>query len=221
MRFPKQFIADGSLASMDLPGGAWRVLLVLIAEAGEDSIASITQKEIATLAGISRISVQTNITRLESKGVVKASTGRGKKHEYDVLPTYKLQSTPVIRFATYPQAVANPEVGNFDDKLQSPGYATPKSGLTRVLNSPTGTNHPNEPNTLRALNTLITDRKLPIPLQELLHRAYRIGNGDPWDGYRTIKQITEKALEPDVRNPAAVIRHRLEEATPTQRMHTA
>ena len=212
MRFPKQFIVDGGLADMrDLPGGALRVLFVLIAEAGEDAIAEITQTDIARMAGVSRVTVQQCIKRLEAKGAVTTSQGRGKKHEYVVLPAFKLQSSPVNWFATYPQEVANPRVGNSAPEMQTPEYATPKSVPTRVLNSPTGTNNQNEPFARNALTTLRTDRHLPLSIDELLHHAYRLGGGDPWTGYLEIKIRTEASFT-GARDLTAVIRKRLEDA---------
>jgi len=82
---------------------------------------------------------------------------------------------------------------------------------TRVLNSPTGTNHQNEPFARSALTTLRADRRLPLSIDELLARAYNLGKGDPWDGYLRIKQSTEAALT-GARDPAAVLRARLDAA---------
>ncbi len=47
-------------------------------------------------------------------------------------------------------------------------------------------------------------------MSDLLPEAYRIGHGDPWDGYLKIKAVTEQPIT-GANNPAAVLRKRLHE----------
>jgi hypothetical protein len=72
--------------------------------------------------------------------------------------------------------------------------------------------HQNEPNTQRAIATLITERTLPIGADELLDLAYRAGNGDPWAGYLKVKTATQESFA-GARDPNAVLRKRLGVAT--------
>ncbi len=72
--------------------------------------------------------------------------------------------------------------------------------------------HPHEPNAVRSLTALVTGRHLPIGTDELLSEAYRIGDGDPWNGYLSIKAITEAPIT-GARDPAAALRARLRAVT--------
>ncbi|MEO2132752.1 hypothetical protein [Microbacterium sp.] len=71
--------------------------------------------------------------------------------------------------------------------------------------------HPHEPNAHRALITIIRERSLPLPIDELMEHAYRLGAGDPWAGYQRIKVITAGSFS-WADDPAAVIRSRLKKA---------
>lgn len=71
--------------------------------------------------------------------------------------------------------------------------------------------HPHEPNAHRALITIIRERSLPLPIDELMQHAYRLGSGDPWAGYQQIKVITAGSFS-WADDPAAVIRSRLKKA---------
>jgi hypothetical protein len=71
-----------------------------------------------------------------------------------------------------------------------------------------GGDHPNEPNTRRALAALVADNQLPVDAEELLAHAYQLGRGDPWAGYLTLKPVCLQPLG-DARKPSAVLRHRI------------
>ena len=62
---------------------------------------------------------------------------------------------------------------------------------------------------VRALTTLITERRLPATPDRLMSDAYRLGNGDPWDGYLKIKTRTEHRVD-GAAAPAAVLAKRLD-----------
>lgn len=214
MRFPKQFVTGGALArARDLTGGDLRVLLALIVTAGDDAVATATQSELSGMTGLGRRFVRDRLEHLHEAGYIEAQSGRGKTASY----TLKLAGPPAIQMApiqdnsTEPELAGPPAISAL--KLAG-GPAISLEAPTRVLNSPTGTSHPHEPNARSALQTLITDRNLELTLDELLTNAYRLGTGDPWEGYLVIKATTEDALGPDVKNRAAVTRWRLRKATP-------
>lgn len=73
--------------------------------------------------------------------------------------------------------------------------------------------HANEPNAIRALSDIQRSRRLALSANELLTEAYRIGDGDPWNGYLSIKAATEVSIA-GARNPGAVLRARLREINP-------
>ncbi|WP_128218503.1 hypothetical protein [Microbacterium enclense] len=77
--------------------------------------------------------------------------------------------------------------------------------------------HEHEPNAINALAELIEDNRFQISVDELLVEAYRIGNGDPWEGYREIKFIAGQGFQ-GARNPTAVLKTRLANVIPRRRM---
>ena len=68
--------------------------------------------------------------------------------------------------------------------------------------------HPHEKNALPSLKRACEDARLQITAEELLPDAYRIGNGDPWDGYLEIKAAIDQGFA-GARNPVAVLKKRL------------
>lgn len=82
-----------------------------------------------------------------------------------------------------------------DDDEEPPPYSAP-------------TPHEHEPNAISALTTLCKDWHLSLSADDLLPEAYRIGNGNPWDGYLEIKAATQQGFS-GARNPDAVLRTRL------------
>lgn len=72
--------------------------------------------------------------------------------------------------------------------------------------------HRHEANALRALTALKQDRSLPLTVNELLVHAYRLGHGDPWQGYLAVKVATNFQLD-TARNPVLALRARLEATT--------
>ena len=84
----------------------------------------------------------------------------------------------------------------------------PQNGRADQDNPP----HRHEANALRALTALQVDRSLPLTVNELLVHAYRLGHGDPWQGYLAVKVATNFQLE-SARNPVLALRARLEAAT--------
>lgn len=71
-----------------------------------------------------------------------------------------------------------------------------------------GTAHEYEPNTRRALTSLVDSCHLPLGVDELVEHAYRLGRGDPWDGYLEMKDKLVQSLD-GARDAAAVLRSRL------------
>ncbi|MDJ1115395.1 helix-turn-helix domain-containing protein [Microbacterium dauci] len=211
MRFPKQFATSGALARTRISAGDSRLLLALISLAGEDNVTEpTTQTELADMAGLSRKSVRACLERLAFHDLVAYESKRGTTTQYTVMPAYQMAPSRAIRVPTYPQANGTPEGAKSGDQMAPLEVPTPKSEPTRVLNTPSG-QHQNHPFAVNALRTLRTDRKLPLSPEELMRYAYRLGNGDPWDGYLRIKQATEANLT-GAKNLAAVIRSRLDAA---------
>jgi hypothetical protein len=85
VRFPKEFIQSGGLAdARSLSGGDLRVWLVLLASADTNGNASLTQGEIAALAGIGRTTVRESLDRLCRTGMVERASRRGVRSTFEV-----------------------------------------------------------------------------------------------------------------------------------------
>jgi hypothetical protein len=107
---------------------------------------------------------------------------------------------------------SQPEAGDL------PSESSPSESSTSAARAPDrdppvpaangGQAHKYEPNARRALATLISERSLPFTPEALLEAAYRVGAGDPWDGYLKVKAATAENFA-TARDPAAVLRHRL------------
>jgi hypothetical protein len=69
--------------------------------------------------------------------------------------------------------------------------------------------HKNEVNARRAISTIIRDNRLPISVEDVLTHAYRVGGGNPWDGYKILRPGLEASLN-GARDRAGVLRSRLE-----------
>lgn len=214
MRFPKQFITSGALADLDdLTGRDIRVLLALIVLADDNGIVTTSQENLVNLTGIQRRAVRGRLDALENKGLLTSETARGKLGNY-ALNMARLSANKLAHNQ------ANSGVDDMARQRANLGQKMARQSANsleappRVPNSPTGTNHQNEPFARNAITTLITDRHLPLTLDELTTHAYRLGTGDPWEGYLVIKATTTDAFGPDVKNPAAVLRYRLNHATP-------
>ena len=72
--------------------------------------------------------------------------------------------------------------------------------------------HIHEANAVRALAALVADWHLPLAVDEILEHAYRVGAGDPWAGYLTIKPHLERTLDGS-RDARAVLLARLRSAS--------
>ncbi|RIJ19412.1 hypothetical protein DZF97_00725 [Clavibacter nebraskensis] len=70
--------------------------------------------------------------------------------------------------------------------------------------------HEREPDALRALATLVEERRLPLTAAELLPHASRLGDGDPWVGYLEVKRRSVQSLD-DARSPRHLLLHWLRE----------
>ncbi len=226
MRFPKQFVTSGAMArARDLTGGDLRVLLALIVLADEAGDVVASHGQIAECTGLGVRSVRKVLDKLGACGFHRAEGGQGRVAKYHLnmaLLGAKLRSpniapTGAKNFAPTQQKLLQTNIAPTGAKLTpniAPTGAKSVEAPPRVPNSPTGTNHQNEPFARNAITTLITDRHLPLTLDELTTHAYRLGTGDPWEGYLVIKATTTDAFGPDVKNPAAVLRYRLNHATP-------
>lgn len=221
MRGMKRFIETGGL--IGLIGSDLRVLMVLVALADEDHRVAATQVQIADLAGVSRKTARAALDRLIQQCVVSHSSRRGKQTDYTVLPSYApvRNGTPegAKRMApsrakwvpSYPQDLGTSEGAKSGEQMAPPEVPSPKGNPSRVLSVPSGP-HPHHSFAVSALTTLIAERSLGLDIDELLRHAYRLGNGDPWNGYLSIKNATEEALGDDVRDPAALTLWRLRKA---------
>lgn len=211
MRFPKQFVLSGALArARDLTGSDIRVLLALIVIADDAGAVTASQKDLGDLTGLGRRSLRRVLDSLEEKGLHHAETGQGRAG------TYRLNLARLGAKNLAPAREKLPEINMAPERAKFTRNMAPERAKfvetpTRVLNSPTGTNHQNEPFARNALTTLRTDRHLPLSIDELLHHAYRLGGGDPWTGYLEIKIRTEASFT-GARDLTAVIRKRLEDA---------
>lgn len=112
---------------------------------------------------------------------------------------------------------ANEEVPDGADVLpvktlkKTPLPPTDASGLSR--NRRGYATHENEQNALRALVGLRGKHGLPLTATELLGFCYEVGWGDPWKGYMQIVPVVSQPIT-DARDPAAVLRHRLDMIEP-------
>lgn len=68
--------------------------------------------------------------------------------------------------------------------------------------------HEHEMHARAALTELVTEASLPLTATELVRFAYRVGAGNPWDGYLALKPAL-LATYPGARDLAAVIRSEL------------
>lgn len=228
MRFPKSFVTGGRLASMrSLTGGDLRILLVLITHADESGVVSASQHALVDLSGLSRAAVQQALARLGRHSLIAYESHRGKRAEYRVTidnmtttPVKNLTNSPVksplddrpnltTTPVTYEENMTTTPVKSEPNMTSSP-VNFPKQAHARALNVTTQ-RHQYDANARSALTTLRRERKLPLSVDELVKHAYRLGEGDPWDGYQGIKQHTDAAIT-GAQNPAAVLRARLKEA---------
>lgn len=108
------------------------------------------------------------------------------------------------------QPVGEP-VGSADDPLPlpSPGGTTPKDVTTERA-------HENDARARSALERITRERRLPVSAAELLPHAYRLGHGDPWEGYREVKTRTEATLD-SARDPRRALLSRLTAPPPEPR----
>lgn len=126
---------------------------------------------------------------------VRATTGQSDhRSESPNLPDGESEPTGQSDLGTISEPSENHQLGGQSDQWSERPVA-----------------HVHEENARRALTRIRQERSLPLPVRELLRYAYRIGDGDPWDGFKVIDQLTERALV-GAANPAAVLRKRLEDA---------
>lgn len=85
---------------------------------------------------------------------------------------------------------------------------------------PSATEHEHHERTRQVLERIIGERRLSelTSVDELLAYAYRLGSGDPWAGYRVIREESERTLD-GMNDPAAALRARLRKATPRPAGH--
>ncbi|WP_260981287.1 helix-turn-helix domain-containing protein [Curtobacterium pusillum] len=100
-----------------------------------------------------------------------------------------------------------PATNRTEPKRTKPGEVPPR--IAEGVGQP----HEHEPNARAALASLVSDRSLPLTVDELLAHAYRLGNGNPWDGYRVVRQVTEQPLT-GARDARRVLEARLAAAQP-------
>lgn len=95
----------------------------------------------------------------------------------------------------------------------SPGGTTPREVATERA-------HENDSRARSALERITRERRLPVSAAELLPHAYRLGHGDPWEGYREVKTRTEATLD-GARDPRRALLSRLTAAPPEPRASRA
>lgn len=110
-------------------------------------------------------------------------------------------SQPVKRHASTGETGASQPVA----RGGLPGVDLDQEETTRRAGWP---EHAYEPNARAALATLRTEAHLTTGADELLCLAYEAGNGDPWQGYQTVKAVTLDGLN-GARDHSKVLRHRL------------
>lgn len=112
-----------------------------------------------------------------------------------------------------------PPVDNADQQERKP-VRRPARSADRTLAltqgntplPPTATEHEHHDRAREALERIAGERWLPLDADELLRHAYRLGSGDPWAGYRVIREESERTLD-GMNDPAAALRARLAKAT--------
>lgn len=77
---------------------------------------------------------------------------------------------------------------------------------------PKPSEHEHHDRARQALERIAGERWLPLDAAELLRHAYRLGSGDPWEGYRVIREESERTLD-GMNDPAAALRARLSKAS--------
>lgn len=78
--------------------------------------------------------------------------------------------------------------------------------------------HEHHERALEALERITAERQLPLSADESMAEAYRLGSGDPWEGYRVIREESERTLD-GMNDPGAALRARLRKATPRPAGH--
>ncbi|MCB2175601.1 MAG: hypothetical protein KQH57_07310 [Actinomycetales bacterium] len=211
-----------------LTDAEWRVLMVLACDSYDGETAAPGMDNLVAWTGKARSSVAAAMAHLtvstEHRPALLeraiASQGRNRTEWRLILPepsaSDRTVAIPLNRPATVRQPSASDRTVNRPATVRS-GPDTPSSPEDpfppAARPAPGGgaqhDPHQHEPNARAALERLAAERALPVSVDELLEAAYRLGSGDPWEGYRDhVKPATEGSLD-GTRDPGAVLRARL------------
>lgn len=179
---------------------------------GHDRLALAIGKEPRSAAAKSALSVRI-LPSLIDKKMLKLRSGahRSRRAEYDVL---------ALAGMGIGQPVDNSGMGIGSDRewvSVSGGMGIAQTGTPAPPTAPTPARgrerpiHRHEPNARSALARIVSERRLPFDVDELLRVAYVLGHGDPWDGYLAVKAATEASIG-DARDPRALLLARFRQA---------
>lgn len=196
-----------------VPSSAKLVLLYLVERADKAGMCWPSIAMTAEATGLGFSTVQRALAVLQETGVIsrrrrhRRADGTRTSDEITLRLEVTMTSSQQVT-VTGPTGHGDRATTGHGDLADPPSNPSSNPSNGRLKKYP---QHKHEQNAERALATLITDRSLPLPLDELMSHAYRLGNGDPWDGYLEVKVLTELQLD-TARDPAAAVRARLKHA---------
>lgn len=203
---------------LDIKSPAKPVLVALADMADEASTCFPGQDRLAYMTGLSPRTVRRALDDLEAAGLIT----RTRRHD-----TRGVRSSDRYRLSVedLPASVTTGQSDHRSHKPRLPAKSARPTGQgdQGTIREPSGNHqqrdqsanvtarHEHEPNARKALVRIKRERALPIGIDEMLQHAYRLGDGDPWIGFRIIDQITQTAIA-GANNPTAVLRKRLRDA---------
>ncbi|MFI2104099.1 hypothetical protein ACH436_12440 [Isoptericola sp. NPDC019693] len=209
--------------SYRLTDAEWRVLMVLACDSFDGKTSAPGMDNLAEWSGLLRSSAARAVARLLEPTehrpalLAKPDASRGRRRtEYSL--SFNRPATPDGSTVRPTVSEQSPDRPVWPDGQQSPNRpVTPDApfSLGALLPSPDDdvamNRHGHHDNAMRGLEELVSDRRLPISAAELIAHAYRLGNGDPWEGYKEIKHRTERNFAGS-NDPKAVLMARLRSA---------
>lgn len=199
-----------------------RVLVALVQYASADGVAFPSTETLARdVSGITRRDARNALDLLAAHGVITVAEAprRGRNRRWRIVATPMAGIPATSNDDDMAGIPANPEppqlAGELAGQLAGNMAGIPAPKRTEGKNPPTpqgaGGDHEHHDQARQALERIVGERWLPLDLDELLRHAYRLGSGDPWVGYRVIREESERTLD-GMTDPAAALRARLSKA---------
>lgn len=235
-------MVPGWVLTMGLKGAEIAVYVSLRTFADRGGEAHPKVKTIAERAGVSERTTERALARFRALGMMRSeqwyrpdgSVGGCRYHMRDIPPSDNGSPPPDGDVATPPTQVSPPPdagVGartpqGFTPKEHPPYPHADRAPSARVRKTrggrsikdqgPEGTDgheaHAHHGNAQAWCSRVIHERRLPLPIGELLGWCYRAGQGDPWEGHYLVDRETSKELD-TARDPVSVLRSRLKAVT--------